>query len=199
MSRTAGFRHGVLVLIAAGLSSLTAAACGGGGDAKPAAQPAVAAGAPDAAAGPDACALLPGAELERILGTPLGPAEPGQSFSSGEASMTACAWKTVDGRAGVSLSLRRGPQYRPDPAAFEEYAAGFEANMGTRPEVQPVPGLGSAALWDATNHVLMVRPKQPGAELSVQPYLGRTVPMIELPQARALAEVALPRIGGTAP
>ncbi len=176
-----------------GLLSLLATACGGS-DAKPPAQPAAAAGDSDAGTRVDACALIPKVELEQILGSKIGEAEPGQTFATAEASMTACGWRTVDGSAGVSLGLRQGAQYRPDPAAFDQYASGFEENMGTRPEVQRVPGLGSAALWDATNHVLLVRPTRAGSEINVQPYLGTKVPMIELPQARAVAEVALQRL-----
>ncbi|MGH7527838.1 MAG: hypothetical protein ACREMX_14165 [Gemmatimonadales bacterium] len=71
---------------------------------------------------------------------------------------------------------------------------GSDAKPPALPEVQRVPGLGSAALWDATNHVLLVRPTRPGTELNVQPYLGTKVPMIELPQARAVAEAALQRL-----
>jgi hypothetical protein len=158
--------------------------CGGASDAE---TPARTAGE----APPDACALLTAADLEGIFGSEVGTPKPGQAIGTAEAGMTSCAWKTVDGKAGVSLGLRRGAQYRPDPAAFEQYAAEFEKNMSTRPEVQPVPGLGSAALWDATNHVLMVRPASPGAELNVQPYLQRSVPMVDLPTARAVAEAAI--------
>lgn len=183
-----------MLRMAVGFSALALPARGGDGDdVKPADAPAV---MPEVAAGPDACGILPRSEVERILGSPVGEPEPGQSISSGDASMTACGWRTVNGKAGVSLGLRRGSQYRPDAKAFDTYASGFEENMGTRPEVQPMPGLGSAALWDATNHVLMVRPAQPGFELNVQPYLGTKVPMIELPEARAVAEAVLAQAAG---
>jgi hypothetical protein len=39
--------------------------------------------------------------------------------------------------------------------------------------------------------VLLVRPAQPGSELNVQPYVGTRVPMIDLAQARGVAEAAL--------
>jgi hypothetical protein len=184
-------RHQAGVVVTIGFTGLLAA-CGGQDEAWQADQPA--AGAPAEAAqagGPDACAIVSVADLEKILGSKVAEAEPGQAISAGEVQMTACGWRTVDGSAGVSVGLRRGAQYRPNPDAFGQYASGMEENMGTRPEVQPVPGLGSAALWDATNHVLMVRPNAAGSELNVQPYVGTKVPMVDLPMARAVAEAAL--------
>jgi hypothetical protein len=180
-----------VALLTVGLTGLLAA-CGGQDETKPAEEPAAGAPALEAqVSGPDACALIPPAELEKILGSKLAEAELGQAVSAGQTQMTACGWRTADGSAGVSLGLRRGAQYSSDPDAFSQYASGMEENMGTRPEVEPVPGLGSAALWDATNHVLMVRPSAPGSELNVQPYLGTKVPMVDLPTARAVAELAL--------
>jgi len=150
-----------------------------------------------AGAGPepvDACALLPQADLERILGGVPAEAEPAQPIDAGGTAMRGCAWRTLDNTAGASLQVRTGAQYRPDPAAFDRYADGFEQNMGTRPEVEQVTGLGSTALWDRTNHVLLVRSARPGHEISVQPYLSRRVPMVELDRARALAEAVLERL-----
>lgn len=190
MSCRATTRH--LIRLARGpLAILLIAACGRDSDARPSYGAGATAASAQVAGGPDACGLIPTAELVQVLGSPLGPPEPGQSVTSGETTMTSCGWRTVDGRAGASLGLRRGPDYRPDPKAFERYASGYEENLGTRPEVQEVPGLGSAALWDATNHVLLVRPAQPGSELNVQPYVGTRVPMIDLAQARGVAEAAL--------
>jgi len=142
----------------------------------------------------DACSIVPAAELERILGSAPAAAEPAQPIDAGGAAMRGCAWRTPDNAAGLSLQVRSGAQYRPDAAAFDRYADGMEENMGSRPRVQSVTGLGSAALWDQTNHVLLVRAEQPGHELSVQPYLSARVPMVELEQARALAEAALGRL-----
>jgi hypothetical protein len=182
------------LILALGLPGLLLTACDGS-DAKPASQAAATADAQASpSTGPDACDLIPRAELEQILASSLRDPEPGQPFTTGDSRITTCGWRTEDGRAGVVFGLRRGPQYKPDPHAFDHYAAGFEENMGTRPQVQRTPGLGSAALWDATNHVLLVRPRQRGSEISVQPYLGTTVPMIELPQARSVAEAALRRL-----
>ena len=190
MSCRATARH--LIRLARGLLVTVAiAACGDGADARRSSEGGAAPASAQVAGGPDACSLIPKAELEQVLGSPLGPPEPGQSITSGETTMTSCGWRTVDGQAGASFGLRRGPDYRPDPKVFERYASGYEENIGTRPEVQAVPGLGSAALWDATNHVLLVRPAQPGSELNVQPYVSTRVPMIDLAQARGVAEAAL--------
>ena len=142
----------------------------------------------------DACSIVPAAELVRILGAAPAAAEPAQPIDAGGAAMRGCAWRTPDNASGLSLQVRSGAQYRPDPAAFDRYADGMEENMGTRPRVQSVTGLGSAALWDQTNHVLLVRAERPGHELSVQPYLSARVPMVELEQARALAEAVLKRL-----
>jgi len=187
-------RYAALLVLAAGFAGVMAAACGGAGDAKPAAQAATVPGGAASTDGPDACALIPVVELEQILGSKVAEPEPGQPFATSDARMTGCAWRTVDGSAGVSLALRRGAQYRPDAGAFHQYASGMEENMGTRPEVEGIAGLGSAALWDATNRVLMVRPLRPGSELNVQPYLGTTVPMPDRSTAREVAEAALRRL-----
>ena len=171
------------------------AACGGDAPGAGAERPAAEAGTTSAPAAPvDACGIVSEADLQQILGGPLDPAEPSQPIDAGGVAMRGCAWRTTDTSAGLSLQVRSGAQYRPDASAFERYAEGFEANMGTRPEVQPLTGLGSAALWDATNHVLLVRAAKPGYELSVQPYLSRRVPMVGVDQARAMAEAVLAKL-----
>lgn len=142
----------------------------------------------------DACAAVPSSEVARILGGPVNPAEPGQPFESSEGSHSTCGWRTADNGAGLILSIRSSPNYRPDVSAFDRYADGMEENLGTRPRVQSVTGLGSAALWDQTNHILIVRADRPGYEVSVQPYSSTRVPMVELDVAQALARETLGRL-----
>lgn len=142
----------------------------------------------------DACAAVPSPEVARILGGPVSPAEPGQPFESSEGSHSTCGWRTTDNSAGLILSIRSSPNYRPNSSAFDHYADGMEENVGTRPRVQSVTGLGSAALWDQTNHILIVRADRPGYEVSVQPYLSTKVPLVELDAAEALARETLGRL-----
>jgi hypothetical protein len=182
-------------LIPAVLLAALATGCGGGGDGAPPSQSGAEPGSGTALAeAPDACGLIPGADLEQALGAPIDTAEPGQPFATAAVRQSACAWRAKDGTAGASLALRQGPTYAPDADAFDAYASGYEENLGTRPEVQRVEGLGSAALWDATNHVLLVRPSRAGYEFNVQPYVSTSVPMLSLAQARAIAEAALRRL-----
>lgn len=141
----------------------------------------------------DACAIVSAEFMQQALGGALAPAMPGEPFVSDEGSVNTCSWLTADKSAGLILSVRTSKYYRPSTTAYDTYADDWESHMGTRPRVQSVTGLGAAAVWDQTNHILTARADRFGYEVSVQPLMA-SVPMVELEAARAVVAQALARL-----
>lgn len=166
------------------------AACGGG-ERDAGGEPERERQAAPAATAPDPCTVVPRAAAEQILGSTVNQPSPTErEIGSGEdrGVMRMCEYVAGGpaGRRGVLLTVRAAPAYTADPRVYQSYADGMEENLGQRPEVMHLSGLGSAALWDATNHTLLVRGA--GWEVHVQESMFRTETRLSLETARAFAE-----------
>jgi hypothetical protein len=136
-----------LGLMLGAVALLLLASCGEEAAEQPApGAPAVETAAEAAAAAPtDACALLPAAEVQGIVGGTVGDslalALPGPD---GGLSLSQCNYSMGADPAAVSLMLRRGnPGETPEAATAGARQSLVESGV----EVEDVPGLGQTAFW----------------------------------------------------
>ena len=149
-----------------------------------------AAGSDEPPAPVDACGVVSAEFMQQALGGALSEPLAGEPFIGDDGSVNTCSWRTADNSAGLTLSVRTSRYFRASAGAYDTYADDWESQMGTRPRVQSVTGLGSAAIWDQSNHILMARASKAGYEVSVQPFLAN-IPMVELEAARTVVAEAL--------
>lgn len=105
-------------------------------------------GAPAARAGDpkpvDACALLPKAEAERILGGPVKDAEHPLD-GVGNFAITSCTYHTVSGGARISLIVMAATDPASAKASYEMDKSTNATHMQSQP--RDVAGIGEAAFW----------------------------------------------------
>lgn len=172
-----------------GLIAFALGACGG--QERDAAADAGSHAAPATVAAPDPCAVVSRAAAEEILGGAVSETTPTEAeIGSREDAgvMRMCEYVTGSGgaRRAVLLAVRTAPAYTANPRAYQGYAESMERNLGERPEVMHLSGLGRAALWDATNHTLLARGA--GWEVQVQESTIAAEQRLSLETARAFAE-----------
>jgi hypothetical protein len=100
----------------------------------------------------DACALLPKAEVEKILGQTITAADTGRAMAGTEttAATSQCSYKTAAAQT-VELFVRRSPVADNMPEAIQRVRDTMKEI--TQKEAVDVNGIGEAAFWTASRQL----------------------------------------------
>lgn len=184
MHRSYSIHRAIAVAQALGVSVLLLA-CGGESGDKTASDSATLEGGTDAvvASTADACALLPAAEVQEVVGVPVRDSLAlSMTDADGSVTLSQCNYATADNAAAVSVMLRRNAE---DANAAIASQGVRQSLVESKVDVQDVAGLGDIAFWGG-NQLHVFAPKW---HLTISP-----IPSAGLEQARALATRALPKL-----
>jgi len=105
-----------------------------------------------------ACPLLSSAELETVVGTPMGEGMEREPVGGGENAgrMTACAWEAVSDAPGAAIVTLQVWAWPPGSGGAANYLNSFREAAKTSkdlPTPEPVT-LGDEAIWDGTGTIV---------------------------------------------
>lgn len=139
-----------------------------------------------------ACDLLTKADVEAALGGPVD--EPRQTSRDDEDRqfwMTQCDYYSPQQERGAGLMIQSSANADP-VKALEAHVASLKESLGDAYQVQPIAGVGEAAVWDASTKQLTIFD---GAHMLILTVTGGgQEESVALETAKALAEKALAQL-----